>query len=375
MAAEVNNVTTGSEASWNGSSGGGRVGEATGRGWVEEEGKVEVFRWHGTALLFVPLMMLTGVVGNLLVLYITHFRWKNSIFSFFIKVLAWLDMSNLVLAMPMLLVITVSDSTPHFLLFCKGTTLVALFTALTSALVLVVIAANRFRKLCHPQNSQVTLPLATKLTVGCFLFGAATSTPSVWLFGKDTVTYDSDAALPANISYCFIKQQGNMSLLLTWAVLMGATFMLVTVALVVLYGFTISSLRRHDQRIAAMMRRPSAASNVSKNVFKKHTLVFIAVTVVFFLTYFPYFITVTLLLVNRSIESLMGPAAKAFFDLAKLFPMLSNVSNPIIYSFTSDRFRGEIHKIFQLHPCRKLLRRKDSITASNSHEMSQSEES
>ncbi|KAK7115281.1 chemerin-like receptor 2 [Littorina saxatilis] len=337
------------------------------------ETRPDLFKWHGTEVIFIPIMLATGILGNALVLYITHFRWKNSIFSFFIKVLAWLDMSNLVLAMPMLMVITVHDDTPHFLPLCGCTSFVALFTAIASACVLVVIAANRFRKLYQPQRSQVTLPLAKKLTIGCFLFGALTSVPTVWIFGKDTVSYNADVS-PVYISYCFIKHDAELALLVTWAVVMGATFLSVTVSLVVLYGFTIRALRQHDKRISTMMRRPSAVSNNSKNISKKHTLVFIAVTVVFFVTYSPYFVTVILLLVNRSIESAMGPVAKAFFDLARLFPMLSNVSNPIIYSFTSDRFRSECHKVFKLRPCMRLLnlQRKDSITTS--HEMSQSEE-
>ena len=65
-------------------------------------------------------------------------------------------MSNLVLTLPMLLVITVRDDTPDFLPLCRCTTFVALFTAITSTCVLVVIAANRFRKLCQPQRSQVS---------------------------------------------------------------------------------------------------------------------------------------------------------------------------------------------------------------------------
>ena len=105
-------------------------------------------------------------------------------------------------------------------------------------------------------------------------------------------------------------------------------------------------------------------------------MVFIAVTVVFFLSYSPYFVTVVLLMVNRSTENAMGPVAKAFFDLAKLFPLLSNVSNPIIYSFTSERFRSECKKVLRFRPCMRALSlgRKDSVTTT-SHEMSQSEES
>ena len=57
------------------------------------ETKPDLFEWHGAELIFIPLMMATGILGNSLVLYITHFRWKNSIFSFFIKVRVLVCMS------------------------------------------------------------------------------------------------------------------------------------------------------------------------------------------------------------------------------------------------------------------------------------------
>ena len=62
---------------------------------------------------------------------------------------------------------------------------------------------------------------------------------------------------------------------------------------------------------------------------------------------------------------------KALFDLAKLFPLLSNVSNPVIYSFTSERFRDECVKLLSLKPCRRLVRRGSVV--STSIEMSQSD--
>ena len=107
---------------------------------------------------------------------------------------------------------------------------------------------------------------------------------------------------------------------------------------------------------------------MSLYVDRKHTWVFIAVTVVFFLTYSPYLLTVVLLIADRTIESRMNHVTKALFDLAKLFPLLSNVSNPIIYSFTSDNFRSECRKIFKLRPCFRALdiRRKDSVTTQQS---------
>ena len=50
------------------------------------EARPDLFKWHGTEVIFIPLMLATGILGNALVLYITHFRWENKIFNFFIKV-------------------------------------------------------------------------------------------------------------------------------------------------------------------------------------------------------------------------------------------------------------------------------------------------
>nr|KAG5713041.1 hypothetical protein BaRGS_021835 [Batillaria attramentaria] len=295
-------------------------------------------------------------------------------FRFTDQVLAWLDMSNLVIAMPSLLAITIRDDVPGFTAACKTTSFVAIFTATTSACVLAVIAANRFRKIVQPARSQVKLVLAKKLCAACFVFGACCTIPTVFIFGRDTVTYHGDVQ-PVNISYCFLQLDDNIPVIITWAVVQGTTFMTITGLLVTLYGFTIRSLRIHDKRISTMRRRPSAVSNVSKTISKKHTLVFIAVTVVFFASYSPYLVTIIILLADRSIERSMNAIAKAFFDIAKLFPLLSNVSNPIIYSFTSEKFRQECKKVFKLRPCRRMLNleRKDSTTVS--HELSQSEES
>ncbi|KAL8622104.1 hypothetical protein ACOMHN_056589 [Nucella lapillus] len=318
-------------------------------------------------------MMVIGILGNTLVLYITHFRWKSAIFNYFIKILAWLDLSNLTLALPILLAITVDADLSAFLPLCRFSSFVALFTAISSAVVLVVIAANRFRKLCHAAKSQVTLPLAKKLTVVSVLIGAAISSQGVWAFGRHTASFRGDHG-PVNISCCFIQDEVSVPLMVSLAVVNGLTFGAVSTSLVVLYSLTIKALRQHDKRIENMGRRPSAVSNTSKKVSKKHTWVFIAVTVVFFVTYAPYMLMVVLLIVDSAMESKMGPVAKAFFDLAKLCPLMSNVSNPIIYSFTSDKFREECRKVFKLRPCMKALNitRKGSVTTSV--EMSHSED-
>ncbi|GFO31927.1 neuropeptide y [Plakobranchus ocellatus] len=45
----------------------------------------DLFTWHGTELIFIPLMMLLGIAGNLLVYYIYHFRWRSNTVTLYKK--------------------------------------------------------------------------------------------------------------------------------------------------------------------------------------------------------------------------------------------------------------------------------------------------
>lgn len=52
----------------------------------KEEYTPDLFKWHGAELMIIPIMTTVGILGNILVLYITHCRWKGTLFTFFINV-------------------------------------------------------------------------------------------------------------------------------------------------------------------------------------------------------------------------------------------------------------------------------------------------
>ncbi|GFR74972.1 neuropeptide Y [Elysia marginata] len=46
----------------------------------------DLWTWHGAELIFIPLMMVVGVIGNLLVYYIYHFRWRTNTVTLYKRV-------------------------------------------------------------------------------------------------------------------------------------------------------------------------------------------------------------------------------------------------------------------------------------------------
>ena len=114
--------------------------------------------------------------------------------------------------------------------------------------------------------------------------------------------------------------------------------------------------KRHDE----LKRRPSVLpSNETvqrqkqSKLMMKSAYVFFVVTGVFFMTYTPYFVTLILAFVDSSVEGSMDPWQKALYDIAKFFPIMSNVANPFIYSFTSDSFLQEVKKMLTFKTCQK----------------------
>lgn len=75
-------------------------------------------------------------------------------------------------------------------------------------------------------------------------------------------------------------------------------------------------------------------------------MVFFAVTLVFIVSYCPYSVALVVPIIDKSLEERMNALQKTFFDFARLFPLLNNVANPIIYSFTSNKFKVEVKQIF-----------------------------
>ena len=111
------------------------------------------------------LLMIFGVTGNILVLIFIWPRARKCITSFFILVLGIVDLSvclTVSLAIYNYTVIYMFTNTA----VCKIYVFSKFFTALLSGYILIIVAAYRYRKLCHPLKRQLGLKGA-RISVGC----------------------------------------------------------------------------------------------------------------------------------------------------------------------------------------------------------------
>ncbi|KAL3891644.1 hypothetical protein ACJMK2_003896 [Sinanodonta woodiana] len=138
---------------------------------------------HIGGAVFVGILMLIGFVGNLHVLLVYAFRTKPSNHRIFILCLGVLDMVTCSIGMPFILVDLRYPLMFYATAVCKILRFLNYFMCASSAFLLLVIATDRYRKICVPLGKQMSETMA-KVSCGIAMAVAfAISWPAPVLYG------------------------------------------------------------------------------------------------------------------------------------------------------------------------------------------------
>ena len=137
--------------------------------------------------------------------------------------------------------------------FCVGYIFLLVFQVQVSADILIVIAVDRWRKICHPFQWQLSYKMSKGLCVAAILFGVIEALPSFWLYGSHTVHI-----LEYNITgeECSIKDAARETI---YPVLYVTFFWILTfirtTVLSVLYCKIMITVKRHDKVIQTKLNK------------------------------------------------------------------------------------------------------------------------
>ena len=134
------------------------------------------------AIVVISCLMVFGLIGNTSVLLFFRRKSRKDTATFFIITLAVVD---LIVCLAISLTIAELTSVYSFKsdIGCKLYVFSKFFTTFFSALILLAIAAYRYRKICRPFKRQLSLKGA-KITVGCnIILSLILSVPQLFLFG------------------------------------------------------------------------------------------------------------------------------------------------------------------------------------------------
>ena len=124
-----------------------------------------------------------GFLGNLLILYVFLFHYHKCNFKYFVLCLSFIDTTSTLTTMPGEMVTQTFWYVYPVPLVCKIKSFFNVFTVCGSAFCLLIIAIDRYRKICRPLEWQIKPKLALGLCFVQLVFAFMLALPVAFLWG------------------------------------------------------------------------------------------------------------------------------------------------------------------------------------------------
>lgn len=139
------------------------------------------------AIVFVSVLMLIGIIGNSLTVFIFSRKSGPSTHRTFVLFLAVLDLMSCLLSMPFHLSMMLLPYTYYNVYVCKILELVSYSVAYGSVFLITVIAVERYRITCRPFKRRMSAKMAKVCCGICLAVAVVISVPASILYGHSTV--------------------------------------------------------------------------------------------------------------------------------------------------------------------------------------------
>ncbi|BFZ19230.1 hypothetical protein BsWGS_22269 [Bradybaena similaris] len=310
----------------------------------------DALTWQMVELVLLPLVMLIGVVGNCVVLYIYNCRLQSTTSSMIKRMLAMIDLSACTVVNSLIMYLLLNKNSGIYQETCVFVSCFAVWTLNSGSCVLVVIAVDRFMRICLMRLTGVSTSLLQKLFAAFLLMSGLINIPCFWIFGKSTRYYPK---YQIKISHCFFRIERLTSTLFRVYYAYTATFYVACfLVLFFLYFKTTQTLYRHSNNRKVLFIPQSgdtSLSNLGTQQFdaRSNIVMFVVVTTIYSVTNGVYIILVSIYFFDSEIQADMNPSFRAVYEVAKYGPMFTHIINPFIYSFVLPTFRKEVYHLIR----------------------------
>ncbi|XP_045177868.2 muscarinic acetylcholine receptor M4-like [Mercenaria mercenaria] len=201
----------------------------------------EIFITMLPSIVYTNIMILLGLPGNIIVFYIYLVKWRRSTSRIFILFLAALDTLNCSTNLPMEIYIMWNSLKLDKPVLCKLSRYSTYVMNCSSAVILVGIAADRFKRICRPYQRAFSETQSMYISVAAILWSLATTWPSLIFYGTRTVYLGN-----ATGSACLLQNSYDTSPYpIVYFTFMVSTTMITFVILTILYYLVGLQIYKH----------------------------------------------------------------------------------------------------------------------------------
>ena len=185
------------------------------------------------SIVYTSTLMILGVIGNYIVLYVYFFKWRKSTSRVFILFLTGLDFINCVTSFPVEIFIM-----RYYLMFdnpwlCKLSRFGPYTMNSASAAILIGIAVDRYKRICRPHGIQFNAKQSTYICIFCIIGALIFTWPVIVLYGTREINLGNVVGYS-----CLVENKFDNSVfpVVYFCIMMGSSF-LIFLTLSILYYF------------------------------------------------------------------------------------------------------------------------------------------
>eukprot|EP00105_Crassostrea_gigas_P030856 XP_011453330.1 PREDICTED: trace amine-associated receptor 4 [Crassostrea gigas] len=304
----------------------------------------EFMRRNIPGIYFISLQMLLSLVGNISVLLLYRNRSKTSNYRVYVLFLVLLDLISCVFVMPFAILYLYYPLQFPSNVVCKAGYFLGFFVHIASPLILVLIAIDRFQKVCRPLQKQLTEQQSklSCLFVCVFALGFSWFTPL--LYGNSKINTQIN-----NIegTRCFLESDRLTMRIAKWNyIALTVMLVIVTAFLCILYSLILRRIHSHS-KYSTVRTKTRQKGQPKPQKLGKTTTTFLIISVVYLINALIHDALALVLHVQPNLECSMGFYGGALYYIFLWTIFLNNVSNPFIYGLSDDRFSTMFKGFFQ----------------------------
>ena len=147
-----------------------------------------------------------GIAGNIFILIIYSLRYRRCNFKYFVICMSLIDLTSCLTTLPGEIYSQLHWYSYKYEWICKTKSYFNVFIVWSSALSLLLLAYDRYRKICRPLDRQLDPSWARRLCVISIAVSAVVSAPVGLLWGKQSYIYEQKYQ---NITVTICEKSGN----------------------------------------------------------------------------------------------------------------------------------------------------------------------
>ncbi|XP_045182760.2 uncharacterized protein LOC123541372 [Mercenaria mercenaria] len=215
------------------------------------------------AFVYLVVLMLAGIIGNVLICYYYGFKSTRSSDNMFILGAAMYDLISCTLSIPIEIVdINIFYNFPYAGA-CKVMRFVTYFAAIGSVFTLIVIAIDRYRKICRPFKKQFRSKGA-KIACGISIpFSLLLSWPAAVFYTSEPVEILTEDGIKLQGFDCTTTREASYKIYLLIFNGFFLCFLISAVILFVLYGLVGRAIYKHHKSQIQYTRPKLSQSNTA----------------------------------------------------------------------------------------------------------------